>query len=304
MGFSMYGFGLIVHLPSKGLIITVAVLFRATQGFASSIIQTSSYAIVAVTFPNNTQEHLAILEAAIGFGLVAGPVIGSALYSMFSFSVTFYVIAGVFMVSAIFLYFFMPNSMNQSEVSKLFGNQVSTDSVNIWDLLCHRVFLCCSIAAFFGYFVLVYFEPILSIRLIDMGLTEFWIGVFFSINGIGNIFASFLLYYFSGKFDNKLIILSAMIIAGLSQFMVGPSIFFPDSIWIMAIGHFIMGMFTPFFQVSSLPEMINVAKSKYPNNQDEASDISSGVFNSMLGFGQMIAPLYGSYATDVFGFRQ
>lgn len=89
----------------------------------------------------------------------------------------------------------------------------------------------------------------------------------------------------------------------ICEFCIGPSMFLPDSIWIMAIGQFSLGIFVTFFIIPCLPEMIEDVKKKYPHKPFEASDISSGVFNAMLGFGSMLSPLYGSYMTAAFGFR-
>jgi MFS family permease len=94
-----------------------------------------------------------------------------------------------------------------------------------------------------------------------------------------------------------------MIIAGFAQFLIGPSLLLPNNLWIMVGGQFLEGLFTLYFQVTSLPEMINDVIKKHPNQKYEASDISSGVFNAMLGLGQMLSPLYGSYMTHYFGFR-
>jgi len=41
----------------------------------------------------------------------------------------------------------------------------------------------------------------------------------------------------------------------------------------------------------------------YPTKKLEASDATSGTFNSMLGLGQMIGPFYGSYVTAILDFR-
>ena len=49
--------------------------------------------------------------------------------------------------------------------------------------------------------------------------------------------------------------------------------------------------------------MINDAVEGYPKQKNEVTDMSSGIFNSMLGIGQMLGPIYGSNITNVFNFR-
>lgn len=49
--------------------------------------------------------------------------------------------------------------------------------------------------------------------------------------------------------------------------------------------------------------MIDAAIEKYPDQEYLINDLSSGIFNSFLGFGQIIGPLYGSLMTSKYGFR-
>ena len=62
------------------------------------MIQTSSYAIVAVLYKANSERYLGYLESSNGVGAIIGPVVGSAFYSLFGFQVTFFIIGGVFIV--------------------------------------------------------------------------------------------------------------------------------------------------------------------------------------------------------------
>ena len=86
---------------------------------------------------------------------------------------------------------------------------------------------------------------------------------------------------------------------------IGPSEFlgFPDRLWIMIIGQVLIGIANPFLMVPTLPEMIDSVMHKFPDQDSQVTYISSGVFNSFLGFGQVIGPIYGSYVTANFDFR-
>ena len=77
----------------------------------------------------------------------------------------------------------------------------------------------------------------------------------------------------------------------------------PDSLVIMWIGQFLIGGFSVFFVITWLPEMIKDAVEGNPDKQLEVTDISSGVFNWMLGSGQMLGPIYGSFISNAFNFR-
>ena len=49
--------------------------------------------------------------------------------------------------------------------------------------------------------------------------------------------------------------------------------------------------------------MIDDAVEAFPKRKIEVTDISSAIFNSMLGTGQMLGPIYGSNITNFLNFR-
>ena len=54
---------------------------------------------------------------------------------------------------------------------------------------------------------------------------------------------------------------------------------------IMAVGQFLIGVVSPFLLVPSLPEMIESALIRFPDQESQVNDLSSGIFNSFLGLG-------------------
>ena len=87
------------------------------------------------------------------------------------------------------------------------------------------------------------------------------------------------------------------------MFCVGPSHYLPNEIYVMAIGQLLIGGFGLFLMVPVIPEMINSASAYYPNKIIEITDVSAGVFNSGLGIGQVLGPIFGSYVTKMSDFR-
>lgn len=84
----MLGFALIGYSTSNTVLVALCLLIRTLQGLSSSMIQTTSYAIIAVLYPNDQQKYLGILEASMGVGMLLGPVLGSLLYTLFEFKWT------------------------------------------------------------------------------------------------------------------------------------------------------------------------------------------------------------------------
>ena len=81
MGLSMIGFGLTPFSSSFLMFTILSFLFRFLQGWSSWSIQTTSYAIVSVTFPLEQEKYIALIETSVGVGLILGPVLGSTIYN-------------------------------------------------------------------------------------------------------------------------------------------------------------------------------------------------------------------------------
>ena len=78
---------------------------------------------------------------------------------------------------------------------------------------------------------------------------------------------------------------------------------FSDSLILMGIGQALVGIFTAFMMIPGLPEMVESTIPVFPGQERDVNDISSGLYNAFLGFGQVIAPAYGSFVTEAVGFR-
>ena len=348
MGLSMLAFGFITYIESKVLLIIVWLAIRALQGFSSTMVKTTSYAIITIVYKDNKQKYLGILQTFLGVGMITGPLIGSTLYTFVGFQSTFFGIGATFICLVPILVFVIPNTVNIKDhnidsrasirstswrSSTLLKQSQDSDNISIDEsyktmsqiqnhnlidkdetenedeqvsylkLLFLPVFFITSLIAFLSFFWYWYMEPVMSLRLDDFNLQSFWIGAFFAICPLMSTMSSLVYVYIWDKIDNMLLIFIAMFINGFSHFLIGPSPYLPNSLILMIIGQMIHGFTVTFFIVTWLPVMINEAVKSFPDHKIRVSDISSGIFSSMLGFGQMLGPIYGSYITDIFSFR-
>ena len=155
------------------------------------------------------------------------------------------------------------------------------------------------------YFVCTFLEPILASRLIEFNLSSMQIGLFFAIWPIFYIPSSIAIQYVPRWVDKRFTIILASFLTFVAFIFVGPSEIFnlPNSLLIMGIGQALIGIFTAFMMIPGLPEMVESTIPLYPGQEREINDLSSGIYNSFLGFGQVIAPAYGSFVTEAIGFR-
>lgn len=137
------------------------------------------------------------------------------------------------------------------------------------------------------YFVCTFLEPILAARLIEFDLGTMQIGLFFAIWPIFYIPSSIAIQYVPGWVDKRFTIIIASFLTFVAFIFVGPSELFnlPNSLVIMGIGQALIGIFTAFMMIPGLPEMVESTIPLYPGQEREINDLSSGIYNSFLGFG-------------------
>ena len=103
---------------------------RIAQGLGSIGIQTANYSIMIKCFPDEINKAVGLIEAMSGIGMVMGPAIGSALYSLGGFSLPFYFCASVFLIVSLLVYQVIPSSIETTET-----NQKISTKVNYWTLM-------------------------------------------------------------------------------------------------------------------------------------------------------------------------
>ena len=87
--------------------------------------------------------------------------------------------------------------------------------------------------------------------------------------------------------------------------MIGPSriLHFPDSLALMAIGLCIGGIMFAHQFIPCLPEMVDSAQIRFPGKERQVNAMSAGVYNSVLGCGYLVGPIYGGMCYQYLGFR-
>ena len=95
-----------------------SVVVRIVQGYADSLAMTAVFAIVASVFHEDKAKYIGICEAVGGLGLMAGPPIGSIIYSFKGFSFTFYFFGLTNLLAALLVLFLVPRSVNQEDSSQ------------------------------------------------------------------------------------------------------------------------------------------------------------------------------------------
>ena len=176
-----------------------------------------------MTFPDDQEKYIALIETSVGIGLILGPVIGSSIYALAGFSSTFFIIGGIFLLMTPTLLFLIPDSINKRDEDQQADMENNADpftdmrqdssqnqKVSFLKLLSTRKFLLASMGGMMANFMYCYMEPVLAFRLSEFHISEFSIGMFFCIQPISYIIVSILISWLTQHYSNRgLIIIGA-----------------------------------------------------------------------------------------------
>ena len=112
--------------------------------------------------------------------------------------------------------------------------------------------------------------------------------------------------YLPKHWDKRLVIICGMICCALSLFCVGPSTLMESgdaTMRIMVAGQILLGLFIPVGLILALPSMVESVIQYYPNQVTRINNLSSGVFNTANGLGEVIGPMFGAAMYEDYGFR-
>ena len=119
-------------------------------------------------------------------GLILGPLIGTALYSIGGYAFTFYAFSTFFVVFFFFIGCLFPKRLDDihegeihsktqelySSLSRSFTGRVSEGDVTFRALLSDRRYFFAGMTALLGYFCYGFMEPLLALRLKEFDLTQ------------------------------------------------------------------------------------------------------------------------------------
>ena len=181
------------------------IVLRFFQGLGDSMVSTAGYSIITIEFPLQKEKYIGYCQAAVGIGLMMGPIVGQALYTYFNFQKTFYIFAGLLAIGMLVIMCIIPNKLNhadeimsRSEIDLYFERLKSTDAasttyippnnrvltssyaktsfsreVTYWMFLRNRRAMMSVLSAVLAMVFMLFFESILTMHLIkDMKLSE------------------------------------------------------------------------------------------------------------------------------------
>jgi len=114
MGTSFMFFGLADYVQDPLIFTLCLFIIRFLQGFSSALIQTTLYSVCTNFYPEDKEALVGYIEAITGVGMIAGPILGSTLYTIGGYEFAFYSFGGVFLILAMWVYKIFPEYIDKS----------------------------------------------------------------------------------------------------------------------------------------------------------------------------------------------
>ena len=108
------------------------------------------------------------------------------------------------------------------------------------------------------------------------------------------------------RVDKRVTLMSSALLMGIFNVFIGPSQIFalPETLVLVVIGLVMSGSCMAPMTIPVLPEMIEASQAKFPSqNARTTNNYVSAIFNTALGLGTCIGPLYGATAYERLNFR-
>ncbi|CDW88996.1 permeases of the major facilitator superfamily [Stylonychia lemnae] len=300
----------IAHTLMVFFILSLAL--RLLQGAGDTCISTACLSLISSEFPSRREEFVGYAEGAIGAGLMLGPVIGQALYTLLGFEYTFYCTSAILMLPFLAVLQFIPSQYNRSSDDRA-GSMTSSQrlekskEIRLRMLLTNKRVIVAALSSIFAMIFLLFFDTILSDQLLDMGISKDLVGYIYSVSCLVYSIVCPFVGYICKKIHKIYVLQIAIILSAISLYFFGPSkiLGFSDSLGLMIFGMSLLGVSCALIFVPLLGEIIEAVQEKenIASSNDQLNDKASSLFNMAYAVGCLIAPILGGLFNDLVGFR-
>ncbi|XP_055384964.1 MFS-type transporter SLC18B1-like isoform X2 [Condylostylus longicornis] len=298
-GTSAILFGLLDKIPDHIPFITLAFIIRIVEALGNAAFLTASFAIIAKEFSQNVGVTFASLETFFGLGLIVGPMVGGALYTIGGYFMPFVVLGCALFLIALLTLCVLPRHTKDVD-DKTKGLSMKSVLKIPGVLVCS--FGICATSASIG-FLNATLEP----HLRQFNLTPVLLGVVFVINGgIYALTAPIWGWMVDKVFSPKLASLLGTFLIGIAFCAVGPVSFIPleTTLTVVIFGLVVHGLGIAAMLVSSFADALRCSvENGLPDNM-ETYGLISGLWTSTFALGAFIGPSVSGVLYDTVGFRK
>ena len=322
----LFGLSVLKYVESPHWFVALSILAMCFGGAGAAINFTCALAIITSIYPDERETNIGILEGASGLGLLIGPLLGSALYTLGGYSLPFWTIGTLSLL--LFPVIKNASAVVKSEEEKLKLARLSETAaveddesielqrgstmgssvqIGMDELKRVPMFWFGVIAQVLVFAGIAFGLPIFALHLASYeGFSREWVGFYFAAPAITYIVNSVLIGAYCKVMSRKMVICIGLFLFALSFYLIGtsPMLGIDDNSRIILVGLFLFGFSCVMITVPILPEVLDSISRQLPHLQgEELNNVISGYFNSCIGIGEAIGPITAGMLTEAFGFR-
>lgn len=292
-------FGMIHFINEKSIFIVVSLGLRVFGALGAACYLTVIYAVLPELFPKCMNTINGFLEAAMGFGMCVGPVIGLGLYSAGGFSLPFFVLGSIMIFTIPICWFTFPRDIQPSiqDTPKGVINVLSRPGV----VLSYLVLACVSFSESMLFPV---FQPYLD----DLGLSIDLISLIYVLLNATYSIASILVGYAVDQLKSpESFMIAGLSIMSISLLFLGHSPILPNIskgmiIYQDIIAVVLLGLSCALCVIPTFATMLKHTKEEGETLDLGTTAICSGLWSASYAIGEMIGPLYSGLMFEIFSF--
>jgi MFS family permease len=270
--------------------IILSFLSRALAGFGVACIYIANLTTISLESGDQSDSHTSMMEAFGGTGLMLAPIYASIAYSTIGFS-------GLFFVLGILLLFFLPfvwafsSPMSQGKTIKkeyIRGKFTKNMAIDLSILV-------------YCYGTLCFLEPILGVFLLNIGMSENFIGFVFTMMTLSYTVTNFTMSYLSQYVKLKNMVCCSAGMCSFGLFISGPLGDYYQFPWIFVLGAVFVGIGVSLGFVSVLPSMLS-DQLEIGLGKDSDNEIS-GLFSMSINLGEILGPVISGIFINLLTFN-
>mmetsp|Transcript_12002 Transcript_12002/g.22944 ORF Transcript_12002/g.22944 Transcript_12002/m.22944 type:complete len:431 (+) Transcript_12002:228-1520(+) len=279
------------------LFITLGFLFRIVAGLALALNNTAGYSILSSDYKDMFTKAVGLMEMFTGLGIIVGPIITAALYTVIGPFWAFMVMAGLIYVTVIPAFFMLgkerPYVISSQIVQERRG--LLKDPVVLADITC----------LFVGLLGIGFTDLMLTSYIVSMGASTSTAAMVYILSCITYAIASPIASYIPESVDRRFLIFLGNLLTFVSYYLIGTIPPAPEQIWVVAIGVGVMGVALAMVIVSAYPHLLFYCSNVLGIPHDDIlSDTISSYAVAANGLGMVTGPIMSGILVEFMSYEQ
>ncbi|XP_026466726.1 MFS-type transporter SLC18B1-like [Ctenocephalides felis] len=292
-------FGFLERIDDHIPFIALSFIIRIVEALGNAAFLTASFAIIAREFPDNVATTFLIRRHSFfGLGLIVGPTLGGALYSVGGYTTPFAVLGSALFLAAVMTALVLPKQTSESDVTDQGSSMVS--------LLRIPAVIVCALSIAATSVSIGFLSATLEPHLRQFELSPIVLGMMFIVNGGTYALTAPVWGWLCDRgLRPKTASLAGCILVASGFSLVGPLPFLPytSSLTTIIIGLVIHGLGISAQLVASFTDALNTSVARGLPNNIETYGLVSGLWTSTFALGAFVGPSVSGALFDSIGFR-